>query len=91
MFCCSLSTVCTDGSICAGGEHDTSSKGIYDISNLDRLGSSEVQLVQRVIDGVELLIKVGVVCHGFLAMPSASTFACFCPDGEEVGGRKKHR
>ena len=58
----SVAHTLTVSSVPSGGEHDTSSKGIFDISNLDRLGSSEVQLVQRVIDGVELLIKVGVVC-----------------------------
>lgn len=32
--------------------------GTFDISNLDRLGQSEVQLVQKVIDGVNKLIEV---------------------------------
>ena len=32
--------------------------GIFDISNGDRLGFSEVELVQRVIDGVNLLIEM---------------------------------
>ena len=32
--------------------------GIFDISNSDRLGFSEVELVQRVIDGVNLLIDM---------------------------------
>ena len=32
--------------------------GVFDISNLDRLGRSEVELVQIVIDGVQRLIKM---------------------------------
>lgn len=32
--------------------------GVFDISNLDRLGFSEVELVQKVIDGVNLLIAM---------------------------------
>jgi creatine kinase len=35
-----------------------STDGIFDVSNADRLGFSEVELVQKVVDGVELLIKV---------------------------------
>ena len=30
----------------------------YDISNADRLGFSEVELVQKVVDGVKLLIEI---------------------------------
>lgn len=41
-----------------GGVDTASTGGIFDISNLDRLGFSEVELVQKVVDGVELLIKV---------------------------------
>ncbi|PIK35412.1 Arginine kinase [Apostichopus japonicus] len=40
------------------GEFTESIGGVYDISNLDRLGSSEVQQVQCVIDGVTLLIQM---------------------------------
>lgn len=32
--------------------------GTFDISNSDRLGFSEVELVQKVIDGVNLLISM---------------------------------
>ncbi len=32
--------------------------GIYDISNADRLGFGEVQLLQWVVDGVRLLIDM---------------------------------
>ena len=34
------------------------SKGIFDISNLDRIGFSETELVQLVIDGVRTLISL---------------------------------
>ena len=38
------------------GEHSESDDGTYDISNLRRLGRSEKQLVQDMIDGVQALI-----------------------------------
>ena len=41
------------------GGVDTAAEGaVFDISNADRLGYSEVELVQNVIDGVDLLIKM---------------------------------
>ncbi|XP_072026723.1 arginine kinase-like isoform X2 [Amphiura filiformis] len=40
------------------GEFTQSVGGVYDISNLDRLGSSEVQQVQIVVDGVGKLIEL---------------------------------
>nr|BAS02801.1 arginine kinase 2 [Tropiometra macrodiscus] len=40
------------------GEFTESVGGVYDISNLDRLGSSEVQQVQCVIDGVQRIIEM---------------------------------
>lgn len=44
-----------------GGVDTASTDGIFDISNADRLGFSEVVLVQRVVDGVDLLIKVDYI------------------------------
>jgi len=41
-----------------GGVDTAATDGTYDISNADRLGFSEVQLVQGVVDGVNLLIKM---------------------------------
>ena len=41
-----------------GGVDTASVGGVYDISNADRLGNSEVQQVQGVIDGVQLLIEM---------------------------------
>eukprot|EP00112_Aurelia_sp_Birch-Aquarium-sp1_P013328 Seg2821.2 transcript_id=Seg2821.2/GoldUCD/mRNA.D3Y31 product="Creatine kinase S-type mitochondrial" protein_id=Seg2821.2/GoldUCD/D3Y31 len=41
-----------------GGVDTAAVGGTFDISNLDRLGQSEVQLVQKVIDGVNKLIEV---------------------------------
>lgn len=41
-----------------GGVDTASVGGVYDISNSDRLGSSEVEQVQRVIDGVQLLVEM---------------------------------
>ena len=46
-------------SIFSTGGVDTVAEGnVFDISNLDRLGFSEVELVQKVIDGVNLLIAM---------------------------------
>lgn len=41
-----------------GGVDTASTDGTFDISNLDRLGSSEVEQVQKVVDGVKLLIEM---------------------------------
>ncbi|XP_032811850.1 creatine kinase M-type-like [Petromyzon marinus] len=41
-----------------GGVDTAAVGGVYDISNADRLGSSEVQQVQLVVDGVKLLIEM---------------------------------
>ena len=41
-----------------GGVDTAAEGGIFDISNADRLGFSEVELVQGVIDGVNLLIEM---------------------------------
>ncbi|XP_031566167.1 creatine kinase B-type-like [Actinia tenebrosa] len=41
-----------------GGVDTAAVGGTYDISNSDRLGFSEVELVQKVIDGVSLLIDM---------------------------------
>ncbi|GMH65718.1 hypothetical protein TrLO_g14490 [Triparma laevis f. longispina] len=40
------------------GEKDTRQSGIFDISNRHRLGFSEVELIQLMIDGVGFLIKL---------------------------------
>ena len=39
-----------------GGVDTASTDGTFDISNADRLGFSEVELVQKVVDGVKLII-----------------------------------
>ena len=41
-----------------GGVDTGAVGGVYDISNADRLGSSEVQQVQYVVDGVKLLVEM---------------------------------
>ena len=41
-----------------GGVDTASTDGVFDISNLDRLGTSEVEQLQMVIDGVKLLIEM---------------------------------
>lgn len=41
-----------------GGVDTASTDGTFDISNSDRIGLSEVVLVQKVVDGVKLLIEV---------------------------------
>lgn len=45
--------------LCSPGGVDTASVGgVYDISNADRIGSSEVEQVQCVVDGVKLMIDM---------------------------------
>ena len=41
-----------------GGVDTAAVGGIFDISNADRLGFSEVELVQMVVDGVKLLVEM---------------------------------
>lgn len=41
-----------------GGVDTAATGGIFDISNSDRLGKSEVTLVQEVVDGLSLLIEM---------------------------------
>ncbi|XP_078594594.1 creatine kinase, flagellar-like isoform X2 [Branchiostoma floridae x Branchiostoma japonicum] len=41
-----------------GGVDTAATGGTFDISNADRLGMSEVELVQKVVDGVELLVNM---------------------------------
>ncbi len=42
----------------SGGVDTAAVGGTYDVSNADRLGYSEVELVQFVVDGVNLLIDM---------------------------------
>jgi len=41
-----------------GGERDTTYSGVFDVSNRHRLGYSEVELVQKMLDGLEHLIAL---------------------------------
>nr|BDA39159.1 creatine kinase [Thoracophelia sp. 1 KU-2021] len=41
-----------------GGVDTASTDGTYDVSNSDRLGFSEVELIQFVVDGVNLLVEM---------------------------------
>merc|ERR1739849_65272 len=41
-----------------GGVDTASVGGVFDISNADRLGSSEVSQVQMVVDGVKLMVEM---------------------------------
>lgn len=41
-----------------GGVDTAAVGGVFDISNADRLGFSEVELVQMVVDGVNLLVAM---------------------------------
>ena len=45
-------------SLFAGGVDTASVGGVFDISNADRLGSSEVYQVQLVVDGVKLMVEM---------------------------------
>ena len=44
--------------IFSGGVDTASEGGMFDISNADRLGFSELQLVQMLVDGVNYLIEL---------------------------------
>ena len=44
------------------GEHSDTSSGVFDISNLRRLGRTEKQLVQDMINGVRALIDAEKAC-----------------------------
>ena len=41
-----------------GGVDTAADDGVFDVSNLDRLGFSEVEQVQKVVDGVKLLVQM---------------------------------
>jgi creatine kinase/arginine kinase len=41
----------------AHGEHTETDDGVFDISNLRRLGRAEVDLVQDMYDGVKAMIR----------------------------------
>merc|ERR1712112_734610 len=41
-----------------GGVDTAAVGGVFDISNADRLGFSEVELVQMVVDGVKLMVEM---------------------------------
>lgn len=51
----SLTSYCVSPS---GGVDTAAVGGVFDISNADRLGFSEVALVQMVVDGVKLLVEM---------------------------------
>ena len=53
-----------------GGVDTASTDGVFDISNSDRLGFSEVELVQKVIDGVKLLIEMEKTLEGSKSIDS---------------------
>lgn len=42
----------------SGGVDTASVGGVFDISNADRIGSSEVEQVQCVVDGVKLMVEM---------------------------------
>lgn len=48
----------TGCSVPPGGVDTAAVGGVFDVSNADRLGFSEVELVQMVVDGVKLLIEM---------------------------------
>lgn len=48
----------TSCSSLSGGVDTAAVGGVFDISNADRLGFSEVELVQMVVDGVNLLVNM---------------------------------
>ncbi|MEQ2161582.1 hypothetical protein GOODEAATRI_010933, partial [Goodea atripinnis] len=53
-FCTGQTNICPF----LGGVDTAAVGGVFDISNADRLGFSEVELVQMVVDGVKLLVDM---------------------------------
>lgn len=54
-----LPVQCLCGVCSRAGGVDTAAVGaVFDISNADRLGSSEVEQVQLVVDGVKLMVEM---------------------------------
>ena len=76
-----------------GGVDTASTDGIFDISNADRLGHSEVELVQRVIDGVKLMIEmekyleVGLPINSIIPGPSGKPTH---PDYPDLSSHNNH-
>ena len=56
-----------------GGVDTAATDGTFDISNSDRLGFSEVELVQKVVDGVKLLIQMEKALEGGKDIETLST------------------
>lgn len=44
--------------VSAGGVDTAAVGSVFDVSNADRLGSSEVEQVQLVVDGVKLMVEM---------------------------------
>lgn len=56
LYLCSLFTLLPPAS--TGGVDTAAVGSVFDVSNADRLGSSEVEQVQLVVDGVKLMVEM---------------------------------
>ncbi len=65
-----------------GGVDTMSTDGTFDISNLDRLGKSEVELVQQVIDGVQTLVAMEKCLEAGEDIHSLMPTGVFRPPGD---------
>ena len=65
-----------------GGVDTASTDGTFDISNLDRLGFSEVELVQQVIDGVNTLVEMEKRCEKGESFNDLTPTGVFRPIGD---------
>ena len=65
------------------GEHSESSGGVYDISNVRRLGLSEVECVQDMYNGVKKLIEL----ERSLLAESCGSYPEFAPDAKSALSR----
>ena len=66
----------------SGGVDTASTDGVFDISNADRIGQSEVALVQKVVDGVQLLVQVHTYVYVYITLHSRTQVVCVierCP------------
>ena len=65
-----------------GGVDTASTDGTFDISNLDRLGFSEVELVQSVVSGVELLVRMEKALENGESIDEMSPSGLMRPTGD---------
>ena len=77
----------------ANGEHSLHGpNGRWDISNRQRIGFTEVELVQKMIDGVEKLINIEILLEGGVDIRTAlgENADILGDDNNDNGGASEH-